>query len=121
MRPHARICVGATINPRHAGGIYLANDLPDISGWIRRRNDLGHRSLGAASARDIPSVLGRRANVDRSHGSGLRPVVCTCSVCVAEGSQMREPSNNTFERTVMHRGPRLSAARSSWSAAQLSR
>jgi hypothetical protein len=29
--------------------------------------------------------------------------------------------NNAFERTVRHRGPRLAAARSSWSAAQLGR
>ena len=29
--------------------------------------------------------------------------------------------NNAFERTVRHRGPRLSAARSSWPAAQLDR
>ncbi len=30
-------------------------------------------------------------------------------------------SNNAFERTVMHGGPRLSAARLSWPAAQLDR
>jgi hypothetical protein len=30
-------------------------------------------------------------------------------------------SNNAFERTVKHRGPRLAAARASWSAAQLGR
>src|SRR5438309_2239220 len=30
-------------------------------------------------------------------------------------------SNNTLERTVMHRGPRLSAAWPSWPAAQLGR
>ncbi len=30
-------------------------------------------------------------------------------------------SNNTFERTVMHRGPRLAAASASWPAAQLGR
>jgi hypothetical protein len=29
--------------------------------------------------------------------------------------------NNAFERTVMHVGPRLAAARSSWPAAQLGR
>jgi hypothetical protein len=30
-------------------------------------------------------------------------------------------SNNAFEPTVVHRGPRLSAARASWPAAQLGR
>jgi hypothetical protein len=30
-------------------------------------------------------------------------------------------SNNAFERTVKHRGPRLAAARRLWSAAQLGR
>ena len=30
-------------------------------------------------------------------------------------------ANNAFELTVMHRGPRLAAARSSWPAAQLGR
>ena len=30
-------------------------------------------------------------------------------------------SNNAFERTVRHRGPRLAAAQSSWPAAQLGR
>ena len=30
-------------------------------------------------------------------------------------------SNNALERTVRHSGPRLSAARASWPAAQLSR
>jgi hypothetical protein len=29
--------------------------------------------------------------------------------------------NNTFERTVEHRGPRLAAAQPSWPAAQLGR
>jgi uridine kinase len=32
-----------------------------------------------------------------------------------------EPHNNAFERTVKHRGPRLSATQSSWPAAQLGR
>jgi hypothetical protein len=31
------------------------------------------------------------------------------------------PSNNALELSVDHRGPRLSAARSSWPAAQLGR
>jgi hypothetical protein len=31
------------------------------------------------------------------------------------------PSNNALERTVRHGGPRLAAARSSWSAAELGR
>jgi hypothetical protein len=31
------------------------------------------------------------------------------------------PANNAFERTVEHRGPRLSAARATWPAAQLGR
>ncbi len=34
---------------------------------------------------------------------------------------MLESSNNAFERAVCQRGPRLAAARSSWSAAQLGR
>jgi hypothetical protein len=36
-------------------------------------------------------------------------------------AEMSSLSNNTFERTVRHRGPRLAAARSSWPAAQLGR
>ena len=48
-------------------------------------------------------------------------LVCT-GVCAYRG-EMRTcmRSNNAFERTVRHRGPRLAAARSSWLAAQLGR
>ncbi len=34
---------------------------------------------------------------------------------------VRVMPNNAFERTVRHGGPRLAAARRSWSAAQLGR
>jgi hypothetical protein len=46
------------------------------------------------------------------------PMVGIAGAMEMEG---KVPSNNTFERTVGHHGPRLAAARSSWSAAQLGR
>jgi hypothetical protein len=39
----------------------------------------------------------------------------------AEAASAEMLANNAFERTVEHRGPHLSAARSSWPAAQLGR
>jgi hypothetical protein len=46
------------------------------------------------------------------------PMVGIAGAMEMEG---KVPSNNTFERTVGHHGPRLAAARSSWLAAQLGR
>jgi hypothetical protein len=36
-------------------------------------------------------------------------------------TQLNKPSNNSLERAVVQRGPRLAAAQAAWSAAQLNR
>jgi predicted RNA binding protein YcfA (HicA-like mRNA interferase family) len=85
-------------------------------GWQLKRQSGSHRTLSRPSYPDLvfafhdgdeigPKMLARIAK-----HAGITQMTCR-----------NEMPNNTFERTEEYLGPRLTAARSSWPAAQLGR
>jgi hypothetical protein len=85
-------------------------------GWQLKRKSGSHRTL---------SRVGYRTS--SSHSMMERKSVRRCLLelrSTRASPQMtcrNEMPNNSFERTMKHRGPRLAAARASWPAAQLGR
>src|SRR5712691_2553724 len=72
-----------------------------------------HRGVGGVALRTGGGDISGRRSID----APLRvEAIVPPRIRAAVGQML---SNNAFERTVGHRGPRLAAARSLWSAAQL--
>ena len=82
--------------------------------------NLGPKYVDRSSAQSR-ELRARSAALRSVANPELREVRDRCLKELSRMTKERSLSNNTFERTVMHRGPRLSAAQPSWSAAQLGR
>jgi hypothetical protein len=106
----------------HPTDYISANDL-DEPREVLRANGERWRKLARSCGEEFPTQPSRsvREPMPRSSASfyAREPSYSSSGPTMTACGKM--PANNALERTVGHSGPRLSAARSSWPAAQLGR
>jgi hypothetical protein len=122
-----RGCVGHIRGRRCIAGVVPRRTRSLVSREIDRRRlakcmgRLGGNTRGSSVASDCASFHEPRRSLVLGASSIRRGINCPSRGVGVATIVAWQRSNNAFERTVGHRGPRLAAAQSSWPAAQLGR